>query len=162
MSETLGFIGTGNLGGALVETLLKAGHDVAIFDTDATAMAALEAKGARPLASARAVGDEAAIVFACLPTPEICQAVALAKDGVTAGKAIEIYVETSTLGMAAIDAIAAGLAARKIQFLDNPIVGGGGGAGVADGKAATITAGPRAAFARVEPILKSLTRNVFY
>jgi 3-hydroxyisobutyrate dehydrogenase-like beta-hydroxyacid dehydrogenase len=159
---TLGFIGTGNLGAAIVASLLKAGYDVAIFDTDATAMAALAEKGARPLGSARAVGDAAAIVFACLPTPEVCAAVALSPDGVAAGKAIEIYVETSTLGMAAIDTIAAGLAARKVQFLDNPIVGGGGGAGVADGKAATITAGPHDAFARIEPILKSLTRNVFY
>ncbi|HWE75426.1 MAG TPA: NAD(P)-dependent oxidoreductase [Stellaceae bacterium] len=162
MSEKLGFIGVGNLGGALVEALLKAGRDVAIFDTDAEAMAALKIKGAQPLASARAVGDEAAIVFACLPTPEVCEQVALAEDGVAAGKAIEIYVETSTLGLAAIDAIAAGLTARDIQFLDNPIVGGGGGAGVANGKAATITAGPRSAFARVEPILKSLARKVFY
>jgi 3-hydroxyisobutyrate dehydrogenase-like beta-hydroxyacid dehydrogenase len=159
---TLGFIGTGNLGGAIVTGLLKAGYDVAIFDTAAKAMAALKEKGARPLGSARAVGDAAAIVFACLPTPEVCAEVALAPDGVAAGKAIEIYVETSTLGMAAIDAIAAGLAARKVQFLDNPIVGGGGGAGVAEGKMATITAGPRDAFARIEPILKSLTRNVFY
>jgi 3-hydroxyisobutyrate dehydrogenase-like beta-hydroxyacid dehydrogenase len=102
------------------------------------------------------------LVFACLPTPEVCREVALAEDGVTAGKAIEIYVETSTLGMAAIDAIAASLAARNIQFLDNPIVGGGGGAGVAEGKMATITAGPRNVFTRVEPIFKSLTRNVFY
>jgi 2-hydroxy-3-oxopropionate reductase len=162
MSETLGFIGTGNLGGAIVAALLKAGREIAIFDTDAKAMAALEQKGARLLGSARAVGDEAAIVFACLPTPEICQAVALAEDGVAAGKAIQVYVETSTLGLAAIDAIAAGLSTRKIQFLDNPIVGGGGGAGVADGKAAIITAGPRDAFARIEPILKSLTRNAFY
>ena len=162
MSETLGFVGVGNLGGAIVAGLLKAGYDVAIFDTDAKAMAALKEKGARPLGSARAVGDEAAIVFACLPTPEVCQEVALAEYGVTAGKAIEIYVETSTLGMAAIDAIAASIAARDIQFLDNPIVGGGGGAGVAEGKMATITAGPRDAFTRVEPIFKSLTRNVFY
>jgi 2-hydroxy-3-oxopropionate reductase len=162
MSETLGFVGTGNLGGAIVAGLLKAGFDVAIFDTDAKAMAALKAQGARPLSSARAVGDEAAIVFACLPTPEICQEVALAEGGVAAGKAIEIYVETSTLGMTAIDSIAAGLAAYDIQFLDNPIVGGGGGAGVAEGKMATITAGPRDAFARIEPILKKLTRNVFY
>jgi 2-hydroxy-3-oxopropionate reductase len=162
MSKTLGFIGTGNLGGPLAEGLLKAGYEVAIFDTDVQAMTALKEKGARPLTSARAVGDEAAIVFACLPTPEICQEVALAAGGVAAGKAIEIYVETSTLGLAAIDSIAAALAARKVQFLDNPIVGGGGGAGVAEGKMATITAGPRDAFARIEPILKSLTRNVFY
>src|SRR5581483_5316726 len=130
MTDQLGFIGTGNLGGAIVAGLLKAGYDVAIFDTDAKAMAALKEQGARPLASARAVGDAAEIVFACLPTPEVCEAVALAEGGVTAGKAIKIYVETSTLGMAAIDRIAAGLAARKVQFLDNPIVGGGGGAGV--------------------------------
>ena len=162
MSETIGFIGTGNLGGAIVAGLLKAGYEVAIYDSDAAAMAVLKEKGAQPLASARAVGDAATIVFACLPTPEICEAVALAEDGVSAGKAIEIYVETSTLGIDAIGAIAAGLAARQIQFLDNPIVGGGGGAGVADGKAATITAGPRDAFARIEPILRSLTRNVFY
>ena len=162
MSETIGFIGTGNLGGALVAALLKAGRDVAIFDTDSKAMAALQEKGARPLNSARAVGDAAAIVFACLPTPEICQEVALAEGGVVAGKAIEIYVETSTLGLAAVDAIAAGLAGYGIAFLDNPIVGGGGGAGVADGKAATITAGPHYAFARIEPILRSLTSNVFY
>ena len=162
MSETLGFIGTGNLGGALVTGLLKAGYELAIFDIDSKAMAALKEKGARPLASARAVGDHAAIVFACLPTPQICEEVALAADGVAAGKAIEIYVETSTLGMPSIETIAAALAAREIQFLDNPIVGGGGGAGVAEGKMATITAGPRAAFARIKPILKSLTRNVFY
>ena len=159
---TLGFIGTGNLGGALVTGLLQAGYEVAIFDTDSKAMAALKEKGAQPLAAARAVGDQAAIVFACLPTPQICEEVALAGDGVAAGKAIEIYVETSTLGMPTIETIAAGLAARKIQFLDNPVVGGGGGAGVAEGKMATITAGPRAAFGRIEPILKSLTRNVFY
>ena len=162
MSEALGFIGTGNLGGALVAQMLKAGHDVAIFDTDAKAMAGLKEKGARPMNSARAVGDAAAIVFACLPTPEICQEVALAEGGVAAGTAIEIYLETSTLGLAAVDAIAAGLASYGIAFLDNPIVGGGGGAGIAEGKAATITAGPRDAFARVEPILKSLTSNVFY
>lgn len=159
---TLGFIGTGNLGGAIVSALLKAGYAVAIFDPDAKAVAALQKQGARALSSARAVGDEAAIVFACLPSPEVCQEVALAEGGVAAGKAIEIYVETSTLGMAAIDAIASGLAAYDIQFLDNPVVGGGGGSGVAEGKMATITAGPRDAFARVEPILKALTRNVFY
>ncbi|HVA13387.1 MAG TPA: NAD(P)-dependent oxidoreductase [Stellaceae bacterium] len=162
MNDVLGFIGVGNLGGAIVAALLKSGFPVAIFDTDAAALAPLSDQGARVMGSARAVGDEAVIVFACLPSPDVCRAVALAPDGVAAGTAIEIYVETSTLGMEAIATIAAGLAARDIQFLDNPVVGGGGGSGVAEGKMATITAGPRAAFARVEPILKALTCNVFY
>lgn len=161
-SGPLGFVGTGNLGGAIVSALLKAGFDFAIYDTDPKVLAKLQGEGARVMASARAVGDEAKIVFACLPTPDVCRTVALASDGVAAGKAIEIYVETSTLGMEAIGEIAEGLAQRKIQFLDNPVVGGGGGSGVAEGKMATITAGPRDAFARVEPIFKTLTRNVFY
>ena len=61
---------------------------------------------------------------------------------------------------AAIDVHCREFAVRNVQFLDNPIVGGGGGSGVAEGKMATITAGPRDAFARVEPILKKLTRNI--
>jgi 2-hydroxy-3-oxopropionate reductase len=162
MSEALGFIGTGNLGGALVAALLKAGHPVTIFDTDQRVLAPLAAAGAKVAASPRAIGDEAAIVFACLPTPEVCETVALDESGVSAGKAIQIYVETSTLGLDAVAKIGARMAARNIAFLDNPIVGGGGGRGVAEGKMATIGAGPRDAFERVAPILRSIARNVFY
>ena len=66
--------------------------------------------------------------------------------------------------MTAIDVIAAGLAVRNVQFLDNPIVGGGGCGGGRrrrqDGDDQRRAA--RRFFARVEPILKKLTRNVFY
>jgi 3-hydroxyisobutyrate dehydrogenase-like beta-hydroxyacid dehydrogenase len=162
MSEALGFIGTGNLGGALVTALLKAGYAVTIFDTDQRVLAPLATAGAKVAASPRSIGDEAAIVFACLPTPEVCCAVALDENGVSAGKAIQIYVETSTLGLDAVAAIGARMDARSIAFLDNPIVGGGGGRGVAEGKMATISAGPREAFDRIAPILHSIARNIFY
>jgi 3-hydroxyisobutyrate dehydrogenase-like beta-hydroxyacid dehydrogenase len=162
MSEHLGFIGTGNLGGAIVSGLLKAGFALTIYDTDPAALAPLRAQGARIAESARAVGDAASVVFACLPSVEISRAVALAPDGVAAGKAIRIYVEVSTLGIEAIETIARELAQRDIQVLDMPLVGGGGGSGVAEGKIAIISAGPRAAFDRVAPILGKLTRNIFY
>lgn len=162
MSERLGFIGTGNLGGAIVSGLLKAGFEVTIYDTDPGVLAPLRAQGARIAASARGVGDEATIVFACLPSVEISRAVASAPDEVAAGAAIEIYVEISTLGIAAIQAIAEDLARRDIQVLDAPAVGGGGGSGVAEGKMAMISAGPRAAFDRVQPVLGALTKNLFY
>jgi 3-hydroxyisobutyrate dehydrogenase-like beta-hydroxyacid dehydrogenase len=162
MSEHLGFIGTGNLGGAIANGLLKAGFTLTIYDTDPDVLAPLHAHGAHIADSARAVGDAASIVFACLPSVEISQAVALAPDGVAAGKATEIYVEVSTLGIEAIKTIAGALAHRNIQVLDTPVVGGGGGSGVAEGKIAMISAGPRAAFDRVAPILGKLSRNIFY
>ena len=162
MTEQLGFIGTGNLGGAIVSALLKAGQRVTIFDTDAAVLAPLRAEGARIAASPRAVGVAAAIVFACLPAPDVSRAVALAEDGVAAGKAIEIYAETSTLGIDTIAAIADGMAARGVAVLDFPAVGGGGGAGVAEGKMAMIGAGPRAAYDRVVPVLGTVTKSLFY
>ncbi len=162
MTERLGFIGTGHLGGAIVSGLLKTGFDVTIYDTITATLSPLRAQGARVAASARAVGDEAAVVFACLPSVEISLEVALAPDGVAAGEAIDIYVEVSTLGITAIQAIAEALAFRDIQVLDTPAIGGGGGSGVAEGKMAMISAGPRAAFERLQPILGALTRNVFY
>ena len=162
MNEHLGFIGTGNLGGAMVSGLLKAGFAVTIYDTDPDVLGRLRAEGAQIAASARGVGDAASIVFACLPSVEISQQVALAPDGVAGGAAVEIYVEVSTLGIDAIAAIAAGMAQRGIAVLDMPAVGGGGGSGVAEGKMSMISAGPRAAFDRVAPILGALTRNLFY
>ena len=162
MSESLGFIGTGHLGGAIVSELLKAGFAVTIYDTNPAVLAPLQAQGARIAASPRAVGDAARIVFACLPSPEVSRAVALDPDGVAGGKALAIYVEISTLGIETIAAIAAGMAERNIQVLDMPAVGGGGGAGVGEGKMAMIGAGPRAAFDRVAPVLRTLTKNLFY
>jgi len=162
MSEPLGFIGTGNLGGAIVSALLKSGCAMTIYDTDPGVLAPLRDQGARIAASARAVGDAAPIVFACLPAPEISRAVALAPDGVAAGAAIEIYAEISTLGIDTVAEIAAAMAQRDIAVLDLPAVGGGGGAGVGEGKMAMIGAGPRAAFDRVAPILRALTKQLFY
>ena len=162
MSEQLGFIGTGNLGGAIVSALLKGGFPVTIYDTDPKVLAPLRDQGARVAASARAVGDAATIVFACLPSVAVSKAVAAAPDGVASGTAIEIYVEVSTLGMEAIQAIAADMARHGIKTLDMPAVGGGGGSGVAEGKMAMIGAGPREAYDRVAPILGTLTRQLFY
>jgi 3-hydroxyisobutyrate dehydrogenase-like beta-hydroxyacid dehydrogenase len=162
MNERLGFIGTGNLGGAIVEGLLQAGISVTIYDTNPKVLEPLRSQGARIAASPRAVGDEAEIVFACLPSPEVSRAVALEADGISAGKAIAIYVEVSTLGIEAIQEIAKAMAPCNIQVLDMPAVGGGGGRGVAERSMAMIGAGPRTAFDRVASVLRALTKNLFY
>ena len=44
MTERLGFIGTGHLGGAIVSGLLKAGFEVTIYDTNPAPLAALRAR----------------------------------------------------------------------------------------------------------------------
>ncbi|GAA1263266.1 hypothetical protein GCM10009589_14740 [Arthrobacter pascens] len=51
MTEVLGFVGLGHIGSRVIPHLLKAGHDVAVFDLDKDAVACLAAQGARAVLS---------------------------------------------------------------------------------------------------------------
>ncbi|WP_055047413.1 phosphogluconate dehydrogenase (NAD(+)-dependent, decarboxylating) [Devosia sp. A16] len=44
----IGIVGLGRMGGNIAKRLMRAGHDVAVYDIDANARAALGAEGARP------------------------------------------------------------------------------------------------------------------
>ena len=157
--ETLGFVGTGALGGPIARKLMALGHRLVAYDKDPARQAAIVRDGAEPAGSARAVADRAQILFACLPAPEISEAVA---DEIAEGKAVELHIELSTLGVPAVERIAARLAAHSLAFLDTPVVGGAGGSAVAAGDIAFISAGPSAAFAQVRPLLDSLAKRVFH
>ena len=63
----LGFLGLGQMGAAIAERLAQAGARLHVFDPDPVAIAPFLLNGAVDHASARAVGDAAPIVFACLP-----------------------------------------------------------------------------------------------
>ena len=43
----VGFVGTGNMGGPMATNVLKAGHDLTVFDARVEATAPLERLGAR-------------------------------------------------------------------------------------------------------------------
>lgn len=178
MGGRIAFIGTGAMGAPMAERLIDAGHQVAVFDASPAAMAPLVARGARGASSPRDAAAGAHTVFACLPSPAISRAVALGgADGVDgetgAGRAAEdgaggiasvpgvkVYIETSTIGTAAVKAIAAGLAARGISMLDAPVSGGPRGA--RGGTLATMVAGERAAFERTLPLFEAIAHKVFY
>jgi 3-hydroxyisobutyrate dehydrogenase-like beta-hydroxyacid dehydrogenase len=163
MAERLGFIGTGAMGGALAAGLIRSGYDLSIYDVDPAVMAPLREQGAEILGSPREVADRAEIVFACLPSNTVSRRVALGPDGALGGRALRIYVENSTLGVPAIEEIAAALAEKGVATLDAPITGGAGGRrGVESGNFATIIAGDLKAFDRVQPILAKLTKKIFY
>ena len=160
MSGRIGFIGVGQMGAPMAERLVASGREVAVFDVNAAAMRPLVARGAIAAGSARAAAAGAEIVFACLPSPEVSKSVALGPDGIAGVEGLRVYVETSTIGTAAIKAIAAGLGARGITVLDSPVSGGPRGARA--GKLATMVAGDRAAFDRVRPLFDAIAGKVFY
>jgi 3-hydroxyisobutyrate dehydrogenase-like beta-hydroxyacid dehydrogenase len=153
--DSIGFVGLGAMGAHMVARLIDAGHDVAVFDTRAEAMAPHVARGARACPSAGAVGDAAATVLVSLPTPDVVRAVA---GELAQGDAIEAFVDLSTTGPDVASEVAAALGAAGVACLDAPVSGG-----VAGAQAGTLTimaAGDEALFESLRPLLETLGGNV--
>jgi 3-hydroxyisobutyrate dehydrogenase-like beta-hydroxyacid dehydrogenase len=154
----LGFTGVGRMGGPMASRLLAAGYEVVVFDAVPAAMQALAKKGARLAASPRDVANQADVVLASLPTPDIVSRVALGEDGIVHGSRVRTFVDLSTTGprMSAEVAGALAKAARPIAMIDCPV--SGGVAGAEKGSLTLMVAGPRTVAEQVEPILKQLGR----
>lgn len=155
----LGFVGVGRMGAPMVSRLIEAGHQLVIFDTQKQATDALAAKGAKVVASPKAVADEAEIVLVSLPTPDIVKAVALGSDGVAEGKRVRVMVDLSTSGPGAAVIVAKGLAEKNIISVDSPVSGGIKGA--TNGTLAVMVSCPKPTFDELEPILKTFGKIFF-
>jgi 3-hydroxyisobutyrate dehydrogenase-like beta-hydroxyacid dehydrogenase len=152
---TLGFIGLGNMGGPMAARLAQAGYPIVVFDIAPDAVQTLVSKGARAGTSARDVGEQAQIVFCCLPRPEVSIAVAAELRG---SMACRVLVEMSTVGRSALAQIAQACG-DDIELLDCPI--SGGVAKAVRGDLSAIVAGPETLLARVRPCLEAVASHIF-
>ena len=159
MTDAVGMIGLGHMGGHIATGLLEAGFVCVVHDTSAARMEALVELGAIAAASPRVVADLCPTVMSCLPSPEISRQVALGEAGVAKGSAILRYVEMSTIGLAAAREIAVDLQGEGIAFIDAPISGGPAAA-----QARTLTAmmsGDGTAIDAVEAAMKAFCQTIF-
>lgn len=157
--ETLGFVGVGRMGGRMARNLIKGGHPLVIADTDPAAIGALTELGATALDGAPAVASAAEIVFVCLPTPAVVEAVALGPGGVGDGSKVKIFIDTSTTGAAVAKRVAAGLGEKGIVAVDSPV--SGGLAGAAAGTLALMMSCPQDTFERLRPVMENLGHPFF-
>lgn len=159
MGEHIGFIGLGRMGSRMAGRLLDAGHTLVIHDVRDEAVAAFVARAAEGARSPAEVANVAPLVFASLPSPPIVEQVALGPRGAIHGSKIKTFVDLSTTGPRVAAKIAAALASKNIAALDAPVSGGIKGA--AEGTLSVMVSGPRAAYERTEPILKTFGKLFF-
>ena len=157
--QNFGFIGVGRMGGLMAGRLLDAGHTLSIFDTSEEALAPLVARGCKRANSAADVASDAETVFASLPTPAIVEHATLGETGVIAGTRIKTFVDMSTSGPRAAQAVAKGLAERKIVAVDAPV--SGGMAGAKNGTLAVMVSCPRPTYDALESTLKNFGKLFF-
>ena len=107
----------------------------------------------------RAVAAASEIVFSCLTDGTAVRAVALGDDGIIAGlRPGCVYLDMSTIAPDASRAVAAEFAAKGLVMLDAPI--SGSPVTLAQGNASVMVGGDKAAFERVEPVLRAIGPKV--
>ena len=117
-----GYIGLGNLGGHIAASLIRAGHQVTVYDRDASLAVRLSEMGATVAGSAAEVAAVTDHVFTCLPSPAVSELVLAEilpkmKPGAT-------WIENSTLGRDDIIRLGAVAEAAGIRLLEAPMTGG--------------------------------------
>ena len=128
MDQVLGFVGVGRMGGPMANRLLDAGHSLCVFDTSAEAVKPLAARGAKVASSAEEVASSADIVLISLPTPPIVQSVSL--GSILKGNRLKTLVDLSTTGPTVAGIVAKAASERGVAWVDSPVSGGIGGAGL--------------------------------
>ena len=160
----VGFIGLGNMGGAIAERLARSGVvELHVFDRNVAAAERQVRLGAVAQPSARAVGAAAQFVFTCLPTVEATRFALFDDDGVMGGapgtRAAQFCIEMSTIGPTAMRDIAQRLSDQRVGVLDAPV--SGGAAGALNGTLAIMISGAAAVRDAVEPVLAAISPKVF-
>lgn len=155
-----GFIGLGNMGGALARRLARAGP-LRVWDRDPRAVAALAGEGAAAAEGPGGVADGADVVLTCLPTSAEVEEVLFAADGVAAAAAPGTLVADMTTGDPfATRRIAARLGERGLGMVDAPV--SGGVAGARRGDIAIMVGGPDRLFEQARPVLEAISANVLH
>lgn len=155
------FIGLGNMGAPMARNLIKAGHQLNVFDLNKTILAELAELGSQVSASPREAAEGSELVITMLPAAAHVRSVYLSEDGVLAGvRAGTPVVDCSTIDPQTARDVAAAAAKQGVALADAPVSGGTGGA-----QAGTLTfmVGASAElFATLQPVLAQMGRNIVH
>ncbi|HEX6548369.1 MAG TPA: NAD(P)-dependent oxidoreductase [Candidatus Dormibacteraeota bacterium] len=155
MSETVGVIGLGAMGGPMAANLVRAGFEVAGYDVDP---GRAQQPGVHACTSVSELCGRAAVVVSIVRTlPQTEEVVAEVE---TAARPRSVLVVMSTISPSAMSAIAERLRGRQVEVLDAPV--SGGVAGAEAGTLAIMAGGSPAVLDRVRPFLDVFGPNLFH
>ena len=159
MSSKIGFIGLGIMGKPMARNLLKAGHQLVVYDIAAAPIAEMAAAGAEKGASSKDVAARTEVIVTMLPDgPEVEQSV-LGADGVLEGaKRGSLVIDMSSISPLVSQKVGAALAGKGVDFVDAPVSGGEPKA--VDGTLAIMAGGKPEVFEKAKPILAAMGSSV--
>jgi 3-hydroxyisobutyrate dehydrogenase len=154
-TQKIGWIGAGRMGYQMAERLLKAGHQVSIWNRTRAKAEPLKAVGAKIVDRLSELAD-ADVLFSIVSTGKDLAEVCFGKDGVITtakGKLPKILVDCSTISVEESADIRKRLAEKGVQFLAAPV--SGNAKVIKAGRLSSVVSGPEAAAKFVMPLIEA-------
>ena len=155
----VGFIGLGIMGKPMAKNLLKAGHELVVYDIVSAAQQDVVAAGAKGADCPKAVAEQCPLIITMVPNSPQVKAAVLGPKGVIEGaKAGSLVVDMSSIDPTVSKEVGAELAKKNIRFVDAPVSGGEPKA--IDGSLSIMCGGKKADFDEALPVLKKMGASV--
>ncbi len=154
------FAGLGVMGYPMAGYLVKAGHEVTVYNrtVEKAEKWCMEKGGALASTPAKAA-DDAEVVFTCVGNDDDVREVILGADGVLAGiPAGGVIVDHTTASANIAREVAAAAGDRDVGFLDAPL--SGGQAGAENGQLTIMVGGDEPVFERVRPVMDAYAKAI--
>ncbi len=160
MTGTIGWLGTGRMGSAIVGRLLGAGRPVTVWNRTAARTAPLAARGARVAADMAGLGG-CDVVFVMVTGSADLEQVTTGDGGLLTGDAKPaILVDCSTVSQDASARVRAAATAAGAAFLAAPVCGNP--EVITEGRGSFIVSGPAEVFEQVRPDLERVAPTVVH
>src|SRR5262245_19274708 len=158
--ERIGFIGLGNMGGAIALRLSRAGYPMTVLDLDNEKVQPLKKCGAAIAATPKEIAERSTIVLSSLQ-PEDVQKVACGENGIAEAKKDGlVFVDLSSTAPELAVEVSDSLRKRGIEMLDAPL--SGADIGATNGHLTIFVGGRYEAYQRCLPVLQHVGRTVTY
>jgi len=157
----IGFIGLGIMGKPMAKNLIKAGHDLTVFDIVEPAVEELQKFGASRARSSEEVASRVDLLITMLPDSPDVEKAALGSEGIFEGiRAGSTYIDMSTISPVTTKKVAEAAMAKQVRVLDAPVSGGEKGA--IDATLTIMVGGNKKVFDDYLPVFQVMGKNIVY
>lgn len=157
----IAFIGLGNMGAPMALNLVRAGHELVVFDLMPQAIKTLTDAGAHAADSARAAVAGAEFVISMLPASQHVERLYLGNEGLLSViQPGTLIIDCSTIAPETARKVAQAAQAAQLAMIDAPVSGGTGGA--VAGTLTFIVGGQSADLDKARPLLEKMSKNIFH
>jgi 3-hydroxyisobutyrate dehydrogenase-like beta-hydroxyacid dehydrogenase len=150
------FLGLGIMGQSMATNLVKAGHEVAVWNRSA----GKEVEGARTAASPADAARGVEVVWMCVSDTKAVESVLFgpqgAQESLTEGM---IIADSSTISPSATRQFAERVRAKGVQYVDAPMTGSK--AGAANGTLIFMVGGEESAVEKLKPLFAVMGKKIF-